>query len=85
MINNLNGLKNIYTIDKFQLPECKFLPFEETQFSPNDKNHFIIANKESNKAELQEAVKVLSESNKPIASFFWGLDDLLYDDCDGWF
>ena len=82
MINNLNGLKNIYTIDKFQLPERKFLPFEETQFSPNDKNHFIIANKETNKTELQEAVKVLSEK-MPVASF-WGLEDWWCEDCNDW-
>ena len=83
MINNLNGFKNIYTIDESQLPKRNFLPYEETQFSPNDKKHFIIANKEVNKAELQEMAKILSEK-MPVASF-WGLEGDWCDECNDWF
>ena len=83
MINNLNGSKNIYTIDRTMLPKRNFLPYEEVQFSPNDKKHFIIANKEANKAELQEVAKLLSEK-MPVASF-WGLEGDWCDECNDWF
>ena len=74
MINRVNGLTTNYTIDKSMLPKRDFVPYEEKQFSPNDKKHFIMANKETNKAELQEMAKLLSESKLPVASF-WGIED----------
>lgn len=74
MINRVNGLTIGLTIDESKLPKRHFLPSDEKQFSPNDKNYFIIANKETNKAEIQEMAKLLSESKLPVASF-WGIED----------
>ena len=76
MINRVNGfiLDFPIVIDKSKLPKRNFMPYEEKNFSPNDKKHFIKMNRYGNKAELQKTANLLSESNVPFASF-WGIED----------
>ena len=62
MINNVSGFRIIgYPIDKSMLPKRDGVPCEEKNFSPNDRNHFIMMNKDANKAELQRVSNLLSQ------------------------